>query len=325
MKQRLAHALHFRLLPALLRCWPRPIWRLPAALLATGRALLDRRTRQLAGDALRALDRPDTRLARWRFCWLIAYHTETNLLLGMQGDRLSDAWAGQHVVCPALPPRGGAVITTVHHANTRAGALRFSGSIGPLGALVAQNFGLDESPGADPRSLSSVMVPYSRAAANLRARTFGANIFRGSGGVRAALRFLRGDGYLIIQPDPMRGDKERRPVLGRAFPLAPGTAWFARQSGKPLVPYMVIPTWHGWRIWVGEPIVPTMECVATAMEDCIRAAPTTWHPDYWRAWYESPPWSEYSASDRATNVPPRGAARGMTADGDAVPQGAQRS
>lgn len=296
MKQRLAHFFHFSLLPTTLRWWPRPIWRLPAALMATGRALLDIKTRRLAGNALLALGQRNTALARWRFRWQVAYHVETNLALGLQADRLDLPWAREHVVYDAVPPTGGGILLALHHANSRVGFLRLSELIGPLGVIVAGVLVENRAGEAGPRQFATVMEPYSRRSQDLRIRMFGDNIFGAKYDIRRALRFLRNDGYLVIQPDARFAGEPRWPILGKAFPLAEGAVWFARQSGKPLIPYGVVPTRRGWRVMLDTPIAtPTMDDVAVALERRLRAAPTCWHPDYWQAWDTMPSWSEYQA------------------------------
>lgn len=300
LKRRLAHFFHFRLLPSLLRRWPRPIWRLPAALMATGRALLDIKTRQLAGNALLALGQRNTAPARWRFRWLVAYHVETNLALGLQADRLDLPWARAHVACETVPPAGGGVLLNLHHANSRVGFLRLGEMVGPLGVVVAGSLIGGGAGATGPRALSGVMVNYSRTSWDLRRRVFGDNVFSAKTDLRRALHFLRADGYLVIQPDARFSGEPRWPILGKAFPLAEGAMWFARQSGKPLIPYGVVPTRQGWRVVIEPPIAPTMEAVAAALERRLRAAPTCWHSDYWQAWDTMPSWSEYQARLAAT-------------------------
>jgi len=299
MKRRLAHFFHFRLLPSLLRRWPRPIWRLPAALMAIGRALLDIKTRQLAGNALLALGQRNTALARWRFSWQVAYHVETNLLLGLQSDRLDRPWVKEHVSYDTVLPPGGAILLNLHHANSRVGFLRFSELIHPFGVVVAATIA-DDTGAKEPHQSANVMDPYSRRSRDLRMRVFGSNIFSATRDIRRALRFLRDDGYLVIQPDARFYGERRWPILGKAFPLAEGAVWFSRHSGKPLIPYGVVPTRGGWRVVIDPPVAPTMDDVAAALERCLRAAPTCWHPDYWQAWDTMPSWSEYQARLAAT-------------------------
>ena len=296
MKRRLAHFFHFRLLPATLRRWPRPIWRLPAALMGTGRMLLDVKTRQLAGAALVALGQRDTALARWRFRWLVAYHVEANLALGLQADQLDLPWARAHVTYDTLPPTGGGVLLSLHHANSRVGFLRLSEMIGPLGVIVAGTLAEHTTGQTGPSKLATTMASYSRRSRDLRLRMFGGNIFGAQHDLRGALRFLRNDGYLVIQPDARFSGEPRWPPLGKAFPLAEGALWFARQSGKPLIPYGVVSTRRGWHVVIEAPLVdPTMDAVAAALERRLRATPTSWHPDYWQAWATMPSWEDYQA------------------------------
>ena len=216
MKRRLAHLFHFQLLPNLLRRWPRPIWRLPAALMAIGRALLDIKTRQLAGNALLALGQRNTALARWRFCWQIAYHVETNLLLGLQADRLDLPWAREYVSYDSVPSTGGAILISLHHANSRTGFLRLGEVTTPLGVVVAATLAREGASATGPREPAGVSVHYSRSSQDLRVRIFGDNIFSATHDVRRALHFLRQDGYLVIHPDARFVGEARWPVLYRS-------------------------------------------------------------------------------------------------------------
>jgi hypothetical protein len=93
-------------------------------------------------------------------------------------------------------------------------------------------------------------------------------------------------------------------LLGRAIPIAPGPAWLARRTGKPLVPFMVIPGWRGWRVWFGDPIEPAHNAVAAALTDCLRRAPTSMHGNHWQIWHNTPRWqSENSAAEAPAPAP----------------------
>jgi len=265
---------------------------------------LDIKTRQLAGNALLALGQRNTAPARWRFCWQVAYHVETNLLLGLQSDRLDLPWSRKHVAYDTVPPAGGAILLNLHHANSRIGFLRLSELIGPLGVIVAGILVGNDTGATGPHEFAEVMDPYSRRSRNLRMRVFGGNIFGARRDIRRALRFLQDDGYLVVQPDARFFGEKRWPILGKAFPFAEGAVWFSRHSGKPLIPYGVIPTRRGWRVVLDTPIAaPTMDDVAAALERRLRAAPTCWHPDYWQAWDTMPTWAEYQAQLAATTDP----------------------
>ncbi|HEY8601315.1 MAG TPA: hypothetical protein VIL85_22990 [Thermomicrobiales bacterium] len=278
--------------------------------MAIGRALLDVNTRQLAGNALVALGQRDTLLARWRFSWWVAYHVEANLLLGLQADRLDLPWAKAHVVCDTVLPAGGAILLNLHHANSRVGFLRLSETVRPFGVIVAGVLADNATGDEGPREFANVMDPYSRRSRNLRRRVFGGNIFSAQHDVRRALRFLQQDGYLVIQPDARFVGEKRWPMLGKAFPFAEGAVWLSRHSGKPLIPYVVVPTRRGWRVVLGAPIAPTMDDLAAALERCLRAAPTCWHSDYWQAWESMPTWAEYQARlARAAQATGRAAAQ----------------
>jgi hypothetical protein len=264
------------------------------------------KTRQLAGDALLALGQRNTALARWRFRWRVAYSVEANLLLGLQSDRLDLPWARQHVTYGTVPPAGGAILVSLHHANSRVGFLRLSELVRPFGVIVAATIADERPDKIGQREFAEVMASYSRRSLDLRLRVFGQNIFSAKRDVRRALRFLQQDGYLVIQPDAGVDRAECWPVLGKALSLGEGAVWFARHSGKPLIPYRVATTSHGWRVILGDPIPPTMAAMAEALEHNIRATPTMWHPDYWQRWHAALPWSDYQARRAATTLPTDG-------------------
>jgi hypothetical protein len=102
---------------------------------------------------------------------------------------------------------------------------------------------------------------------------------------RAGLDLLASGGSLIIEPD-FYDDGAPARILERRVPLADGPIWFARRSGRPIVPFVVSPVHGGWRLWVGEPVPAERAAVAAAVEDCIRRAPTAWFG--WPDWYVAP-------------------------------------
>ena len=293
--QKVAHFLHFRLLPTMLRRWPGVVWHWPAVLLATLRVLGDPGTYRVAGSALRALGRPDTRLARWRFAWLVAYERETKILIGLQADRLTAQWASKYVICDGILPPGGAILIGPHQENIRFSPLVLVAQGHRMGLIMAGDADTEERRRAatdqdiaadDP--LEALYSPLAR----LRERVFGAHIFYLRNATRPALRFLQQGGYLLIMPDPFGGHWPPAPRLGKAMPLAPGAVWLAKHADKPIVPMMLIPEGRRWRLWLGEPIAPTAAGVAAALEACLTRAPMCWPSEYWRAWHAAPDWTE---------------------------------
>ncbi len=70
-----------------------------------------------------------------------------------------------------------------------------------------------------------------------------------------------------------------------------GAVWFAQHSGKPIVPYMVIPEGLQWRLWIGAVVAPMQQGLCDALEDCIRQAPGSWERFIAMPWMESLPWT----------------------------------
>lgn len=292
--RRVGARFRYALLPRLLRRLPWIAWRWPAALLATARWLMQREVVRVAGPALSALGQPATRLARWRFAWLVAYHEEAHFILSLQQERLTDAWAARHIRRDGAPPSGGAVLISLHHNYSRYcyWQLRLAGT---SPGLVAS----DVREGWDPAHPDYAMEYAARGDRTdyfARRRRFlewlcGGGIYRPPEQMRAAARFVQAGGNLVIMADGFTYPVwERGDLLGRAIPIAPGPAWVARRTGKPIVPFVVIPEWRGWRVWYGEPVAPTQEGVAAALTACLRRAPTTMHGIHWQIWHNSPRW-----------------------------------
>jgi len=81
-------------------------------------------------------------------------------------------------------------------------------------------------------------------------------------------------------------------LFGKRWLLPPGPLWFAEQSGRPIVPFVLSPTPgqdRPWLLWCGEPIPPTLMALGGALEECIRRSPTAWSG--WPAWYAAPDWA----------------------------------
>jgi hypothetical protein len=294
MMRRLAARFHYGLLPRLLRCVPWLVWRWPAVILGTARWLVQREVGRAVGPALVALGQPATRLARWRFAWLVAYHEEANFLLSLQPEKVTEPWVARHVRREGMPPPGGAVLISLHHNFVRFSYWRLRLD-GLLGGLVASDVREGWDP-AHPDYQTEYAARGDRADYFARRRRsleriLEGRIYRPPDQLRSGARFLQAGGYLIVLPDGFTYPVwERGDLLGKAIPVAPGPAWLARRTGKPIVPFMVIPERRGWRVWFGEPVPPTQEGVAAALTACLRRAPTTLHGIHWQIWHNAPCW-----------------------------------
>ncbi len=282
-----AYWFYLRLLPMLARFAPCPIWRLPAALLACGRAPFDAEGRRLGDDLLRALDRPLTRGARWTQYWRRCYQREAELLLAIQSARLTRAWASARVPWDGALPARGAILVAPHHAGQGIGLLALASGVEKLGGVAASVPDAAELSGWEPSRRA--LVRYSRP---IRERAFGPWLFRPDHAARQGLAFLRDGGYLTLTGDDFYyPNAATAPLLGRAMAVPRGASWLAQQSGKPVVPYMTIPRRGGWRLWIGEPMPPTQAGVIAAIEAGIRRAPESWGRTMAMVWRESPVWT----------------------------------
>jgi len=79
----------YLLLAAVLRCFPRPVWRLPAVIAATLWTPFDRQGRQVTGVLLPALGLPPTPWQRWRLRRSFAYHHCVQRLLLLQAEQVT--------------------------------------------------------------------------------------------------------------------------------------------------------------------------------------------------------------------------------------------
>ena len=123
-----------------------------------------------------------------------------------------------------------------------------------------------------------------RALQPLRARIAPWRDFYWHSGSREVLRFLRSGGYAVFMIDVFIDGWPLRGVFNKAMPIPQGPIWFAERTNKPIVPFMLIPTHRGWELSVGEPIEPTLEALAAALERCVRDAPAMWRRDHASAW-----------------------------------------
>ncbi len=286
-----AYWFSFRLVPALVRFFPHLVWRLPAALLACGDLLFDADGRRLSAALSRAVGNSHGRVAHVWLHWRRCYQREAELLIAVQSARLTPEWASAHIPCDSTPPAGGAVLVAPHHSAQVLGLLALSGRVKQLGAVFA-------APPATVRDdvdhtvYDPTFVELARYGRPVCDRAFGPWAFEPHEVGRRGLKFLRDGGYFSITGDDFYGGTARYPLLGRTLTFARGAVWLAQQSGKPIVPYMVIPWRGGWRLWIGEPVPSTQAGVIAALEAGIRRAPESWTRTMAMVWRDAPVWSE---------------------------------
>lgn len=264
--------------------------------------LASRRMRRAATAAVAALGRRPTRPAAWRFASAWWYLRVADGALAFQADQLTAAWAADHVTAPESLPRDGCILLSVHQFNQRLTFARLSTAVEELGAVSMFE---PSAPAESDSALSghAVNTESRHAARSLFAdRVFGDRIYLPPFGARRALDLLRRGGSLIVLSDFL--GRELACVLGREIPVPSGALWFAQQSGRPIVPFALLPPrQHSgpWRIWCGEPIAPTRSALVAAVEECIRRSPMAWTG--WPAWYEAPTCQTSGVLIR-TKVPP---------------------
>lgn len=270
---------YFTLLKNLLGLSPRPVWRVPAALLACIRLFVDTDTRRLTHALLQAVGIPTTRLTFWRLLWGRCFWYEADMLLALQPERTTTAWARARVHRDGIVPPHGAILITPHHAASRFGRLLLASEGMNLGGITGEPQDAAHRVQSDPTFHHLWRLSHA-----LNDRTYVGGVFHRWEAGRKGLRFLREGGYLSIAADDFTLGGTPHLLLGREWWLARGPVWFAQQSGKPIVPYMVIPERRGWRLWIGEPVAPTPESVIAALEACIRQAPESWNRVLALAW-----------------------------------------
>lgn len=245
------------------------------------------RNREVAAAAVRALGSTPTMAATWRFAWRWWFQRSAGGVLDYQADRVTLAWAEQHVAAPASVPSGGCILVSVHNFNQRLAFARLGTLFDDLGGV-----GLFEPlPEGDP-SLTQTSFG-ADAAAQVRARSrfchevFGPRLLSPRWAPRRGLELLRSGGSLIVLIDFF--GREPVNVLGKRMQVPSGPLWWAAQSGRPIVPFAISPR-RGerppWQLWCGEPVDATPSGLASAVEECIRRAPTAWAG--WPAWYAAP-------------------------------------
>lgn len=262
---------YFRFLKAALRLSPRPVWRVPGALLACVRMVVDADTRRFVDTVLPVLGIPPTRRARWRLRWIRCYRQETDMLLNLQSQRLTRAWVARSVRCSGTVPIGGAILVAPHLTYLRLGTLLLSDMVEKLGCITGEP--------RDPAQLARRDPTFQhlwRLGHPLRERVYGGRVFRRYDAGRRGLRFLNEGGYLVINADDFTLGGTPHLLLGREWWLPRGPVWFAQRSGKPIIPLMVEPEGRGWCLRIGDPVPPVPEAVMGALEACIRRTPGSW-------------------------------------------------
>jgi hypothetical protein len=278
--QRLHLWWYHRFMRALLGRSRHLIWRLPAAISASVRFLCDGPARSLARGLSDALGERSWQ-ARLRIHWSLCYQDEADKLILLQIDKVSPEWAMTHAPIRGTVPPEGAILLSVHHV------LRWL-SYYPLSVTAdsVTNITMEPSPDrpiafaeADPITQRALLAIHRLRAGGITWRD--CHWQRGSREIR---RLLRDGGHITFMVDVFIDGWPRAPVFGTPMPVPRGPVWFAEQTGKPIIPFMLVPTRGGWALEFGAPIEPTQEEVARAIEWCVRRAPGMWRRDHATAW-----------------------------------------
>lgn len=277
--------LYFTALRFLLRIFPRPVWRPPALLLAFVHMILDRQGRALNVTLLQALGTSQSLIARWQLHWSRAYQQQTDYLLVAQAERITPQWATRHVRFDGALPHGGAILLSVHHNAQRYAPLVFAALGYRIGTITTKAC-LATAPG----SIDATLRLRWRLTETCATNAFGDRQFSRREAGRKGLRLLAEGGYLVVSADEYARQEPYSPLLGRVMTVPRGAAWLAQHSGKPIIPYMVIPDGLYWRLWLGEVAAPTQQGLCNALEGCIRQAPGSWQRMMAMAWMAAPPW-----------------------------------
>jgi len=292
LNQRLS-ALHFLIVVTVLRGGSGSIRLWPAPMLALARLFLDPRPTRIAGPALRAVGVPDTWRGRIRFRWSFCYQRELDVVLRVQAARLSSHWVRSRMNVDGSLPAGGVILLAPHHANQRLGFLMLAQLVEQLGLVadVDPQALLDTAPrrASWTQRLGIARDEFAYLAPLYR-RFFGTHLLTPSQALRRGMALLNNGGCLIIAPDYHLPAPGRRPswmpLFGRIFSIGPGVLWLAQRSGKPIIPFMVVPVGQGWSLWLGEPVAPCEQAIAAALEACIQHAPASWR--LWDMWLRQP-------------------------------------
>jgi len=278
-----------------------PVYADLARLGATVGLLGNRHMRQVAAAAVTALGRRPTAGAVWRFGWQWWYQRSVDELLAYQADRLTPAWARQHVLAPERLPPTGSILLSVHQYNLPVAAARAVQLVDDLGVVSM----LDPRPPAAANAGTDAFLlapgPRARRLGHFYTRIFGGRLYTPLVAARQGLELLQRGGSLIVLADFY--GQVFGPILGKRIPVAQGPLWLARRSGRPIVPFVLIPPRRPeqpWQLWCGAPIDPTHAAVAAALEAAIRRLPTTWMS--WRGWHAAPAWPR--AADEARGAGP---------------------
>jgi hypothetical protein len=263
-----------------------PVYADIARLAASVGVLGNQHMRRVAAAAVEALGETPTASAVWRFGWQWWYHRSVDELIAYEADRLTPEWAERHVWAAVRPPPS-SILLSVHQFNLPVAAARAVQLVNDLGVVSV----IDPLPpgGADVGTEDFLLPPKVRARSLGRfyGRIFEGRIFSPAVAARRGLELLQRGGSLIVYPDFF--GRAHGSILGRSVPVAQGALWLAHHSGRPIVPFLLIPPnrpTDQWRLWCGEPIHPSPAAVVATLERCIRRLPTTW--PYWRGWYAAP-------------------------------------
>jgi len=278
-----------------------PVYADLARLGATLGLVGNRHMRQVAAAAVRALGWQPTAGVVWRFGWQWWYQRSVDELLAYQADRLTPEWAERHVLAPARLPPAGSILLSVHQYNLPVAAARAVQLVADLGVVSM----IDPRPPAAANAGTDGFLlppgPRARILGRFYRRTFGERLYTPMVAARQGLELLRCGGSLIVLADFY--GQVFGPLLGKRIPVAPGPVWLARRSGRPIVPFLLIPPprlEQPWQLWCGEPIDPSPAVVAATLEAAIRRLPTTWMS--WRGWHAAPVWRR--AADEARGAGP---------------------
>jgi hypothetical protein len=243
--------------------------------------------RRVAAAAIQALGETPTREAVWRFTWDWWYQRATGEILAYQADRLTPEWATHNISRPNRLPDGGCVLVSVHQFHQLVAFAGLGVSVAELGATsLFEPLSVDDPDFGKPSAILDARERLRRLS-HFSHRIFGSRLYPPSVAARRGLELLDRGGYLVVLADFY--GKDMTCLFGKEVPVADGPIWFAQHSGRPIVPFLVSPPavrTQTWNLWCGESIPPTRAALVAAVEDCIRAAPTTWMS--WRGWYESP-------------------------------------
>lgn len=285
---------YFGVLKTLLMRLPSPVVHTPALVLACVRFFVDPVAQRFCRPLGEALDPSLSRWGRLRLRWRHCYEHERYRLLVLQADRLSVEWARAQVRGEINLPPDGAILVTPHHTAMRLGVIALTGAGYRIGGGT-----IDPGDTEDLAALDPWTREYYRHLRALRSLMYGPRVFRQHDVGRRGLRLLQEGGYLLLQGDGFALDWHPGPLLRRSVPIPSGPVWFAAHSGKPVIPFAVIPEKRGWRLWFGDPIPPdqiTHDATARALESCIRRAPASWERSLALAWSHAPHWD--SSDDR---------------------------